>query len=146
MATTITRLSHILFFISTILLLSCETHSYLKSSKPIAANPDYRIVYYEELKGLAVCSCVLESYKRDSVDTKDISLVIYNNVLSESYVDTILSMGKRQGSKIRGETYKEYGGKKASLYRCNQWVTSDSMQKILKGFARSLQRQPPSSF
>lgn len=111
-------------FCISLMVLSCKTNRTLSKKAK------------ENLKDYAFCSCIIEGYKKDTVDIKDASIaVLYElsaygiDLLKRKQIDS-LTAAVINGMKVLQPG--DYGNKKAIAFNCLQYYKGAMLGKLIK--------------
>ena len=113
----------ILFFFINLGIVSCSTNKKINTKTE------------RNLKDYAFCSCLIEGYKRDSIDLKDISISVlyeltdYNiNLFYRKQIDSLTTLIVND---IRPLQVGDYGNKKAVIFNCLQYYKGEKLRHLI---------------
>jgi Type VI secretion system (T6SS), amidase immunity protein len=90
------------------------------------------------LKDYALCSCLAKAYKKDSIDTKDVSISVlfelsdYN--FNMGHIKKIDSLTDNIVAGIKPLQHADYGHKKAIALRCLEYYKSKDLARLIRQF------------
>ncbi len=94
----------------------------------------------EILKDYALCSCIIEGYKRDSIDIKDVSIAVlydisgYNiDLLNRKQIDSLTSIVLNE---IRPLQPADYGNRKPVIYTCLQYYKGKKLNALVRSMKK----------
>jgi len=90
----------------------------------------------ENLKDYAFCSCIIEGYKRDSINLKDASISVLYDLsgysIDLSHRKQIDNLTATIVNEIRSLQPADYGNRKPVIYTCLQYYKGEKLRHLIK--------------
>ena len=97
------------------------------------------------LKDYALCSCLIEAYRRDSIDLKDVSIpVLYEmsnygiNIYHRKKIDSLTAIIVDDISPLQSG---DYGNKKAVIFNCIQYYKGQRLEKLIAALNKAKDKE-----